>query len=126
MDRDAFQRWLDRYVEAWRTYDAQAIGQLFADDAVYRYHPYDEGDDVVVGRSAIVASWLGDRDDPGSWSAEYEPFAVDGERAVAVGVSRYLAADGSLDREYHNVFLCRFDDAGLCTGFTELFMQTGG
>jgi SnoaL-like domain len=126
MERDAFQRWLDHYVEAWRTYDAEAIGQLFADGAVYRYHPYDEGDDVVVGRSAIVASWLGDRDDPGSWSAEYEPFAVDGERAVAVGVSRYLAADGTLDREYHNAFLCRFDDTGLCTEFTEFFMRTGG
>lgn len=125
MDRDSFQRWLDGYVEAWRTYDAAAIGELFAEDAVYRYHPYDEGDDVVVGRSAIVANWLGDRDDPGTWSAEYEPFAADGDRAVAVGVSRYLAEDGSLDREYHNVFLCRFDDAGLCTEFTEFFMQPG-
>ena len=126
MDRDGFQRWLDRYVEAWRTYDAEAIGQLFADAAVYRYHPYAEGDDVVVGRSAIVANWLGERDDPGAWSAEYEPFAVEGDRAAAVGVSRYLAADGSLDREYHNVFLCRFDDQGVCTEFTEFFMRTGG
>jgi ketosteroid isomerase-like protein len=126
MDREGFQRWLDRYVEAWRTYDADAIGELFAEDAVYRYHPYDEGDEVVAGRSAIVADWLEDRDDPGTWSAEYEPFAVEGERAVAVGVSRYLAADGSLERKYHNVFLCRFDAQGRCTEFTELFMRAGG
>jgi len=33
------QTWLDAYVEAWRTYD----------------------------RDAIVASWLEERDEPGSW-----------------------------------------------------------
>jgi ketosteroid isomerase-like protein len=124
MDRAGFAEWLDRYVEAWRTYDPERIGSLFADDAEYRYHPWDEGSDVAVGRAAIVAAWLEDRDEEtGSWSAEYEPFAVDGERAVAVGVSRYFRPDGSIDREYHNVFLCRFDGDGRCREFTELFMR---
>ena len=69
-------------------------------------------------------SWLEERDEPGSWTAEYRPWAIDGERAVAIGVSRYLAADGeTVEREYHNVFLCRFDDAGRCSEFTELFMR---
>ena len=58
---------------------------LFADDAVYRYHPWDGAGSEVVGREAIIASWLGDRDDPGSWSAEYRPWLVAGDRAVAVG-----------------------------------------
>jgi hypothetical protein len=122
MDRGAFQRWLDAYTEAWRTYDAEAIGDLFSKSAGYRWHPWDEGEEMVVGRQAIVDAWLGDRDDPGSWTAEYEPYAVEGDDAVAVGVSRYLKDDGSLDREYHNVFLCRFDDDGRCREFTELFM----
>ena len=123
MDPATFQRWLDRYIEAWNTYDEAAIAELFSEDARYRYHPWDEGDDVLEGRSAIVASWLGDRDDPGTWSAEYRPWAIDGERAVAVGVSRYFGADGStVEREYHNVFLCRFDDQDRCSEFTELFM----
>jgi hypothetical protein len=124
MDHTAFQRWLDDYVEAWKTYDAEAIGALFSEDVRYRYHPWDEGDDVVDGRSAIVASWLSDRDDPASWTAEYRPWAIDGDRAVAVGVSRYLGADGdTVEREYHNVFLCRFDDEGRCREFTELFLK---
>ena len=126
VDAEGFQRWLDDYIGAWRSYDAQAIRALFTDDAEYRYHPWDEGDEVVVGRNAIAASWLEDRDDPGTWSAEYRPWAVDGDRAVAVGVSRYLAADGSLDREYHNAFLCQFDDEGRCRSFTELFMKRAG
>jgi SnoaL-like domain len=118
-----FQRWLDSYIEAWRTYDDGAIADLFSEHARYRYHPWDEGDEVVEGRAAIVANWLEDRDEPGTWTAEYRPWAIDGDRAVAAGVSRYLAADGvTVEREYHNVFLCRFDDEGLCSEFTELFM----
>jgi SnoaL-like domain len=121
VDEATFQRWLDRYVEAWRTYDAEAIGDLFTEDAEYRYHPWDE---PVVGRSAIVAAWLSDRDEPGSWTADYRPWAIQDERAVAVGISRYLAAGGeTVDREYHNVFLCRFDANGRCAEFTEVFLE---
>ena len=124
VDDAGFQRWLDRYVDAWGTYDASAIGALFAEDAVYRYHPWDEAGSEVVGREAIIASWLGDRDDLGSWSAEYRPWLVATDRAVAVGVSRYYGADReTVEREYHNVFLCSFDAEGRCNEFTEHFMR---
>ena len=89
MDEAGFQRWLDDYVAAWQTYDKEAIGNLFTDDAEYRYHPWDE---PISGRDAIVASWLETPDAAGSWSAEYRPWAIDEDRAVAVGVSRYLDA----------------------------------
>lgn len=124
MEHADVQRWLDAYVDAWRSYDASGIGDLFAEDATYRWHPWDdESGETVDGRDAIVAAWLGDRDEPGSWKAEYRPWAIEGDRAVAIGVSRYLRADGSLDREYHNVFLCRFDADGRCVEFTEYFMR---
>ena len=94
MTRDDVQRWLDAYVEAWRTYDPAAIADLFAEDATYRYRPY--GDDTFVrGRDAIVADWRDSQDAPGSWEAHYEPFAVEGDHAVAVGETRYLEPDGS-------------------------------
>ena len=80
------QSWLDRYVDAWRTYDAQAIGDLFTDDAEYRYHPWDA---PVEGREAIVKDWLDDPDEPGTWDARYAPYVVDGDKAVATGVSEY-------------------------------------
>jgi hypothetical protein len=120
VDETGFQRWLDDYVDAWRSYDREAIERLFSEDAQYRYHPWDE---PVVGRTAIAADWLTDRDEPDSWAAEYHPWALDRDRAVAVGVSRYFAEDGeTVDREYHNVFLCRFDDEDRCREFTELFL----
>jgi hypothetical protein len=62
--RDQVQEWLDAYVAAWRSYDGAAIGDLFAAEATYAYHPYDEPE---RGREAIVASWQHERDAPGSW-----------------------------------------------------------
>jgi ketosteroid isomerase-like protein len=121
VDETRFQRWLDAYVEAWRTYDAAAIGALFSKDVEYRYHPWDE---PVRGREALVEDWLSDRDEPDTWTAEYRPWLVADGNAVAVGVSRYLAADRqSVEREYHNIFLCRFDDEARCAEFTEVFLE---
>ena len=121
MDEAGFERWLGEYVAAWMSYDPNAIGDLFGEDAEYRYRPWDAV--PVKGRSAIVAGWLDERDAPGSWTAEYRPWLVSGDRAVAVGVSRYLGEDGTVDREYHNVFLCRFDSDDRCVEFTEHYLR---
>ena len=87
MTHDDAARWLDAYIEAWRTYDPAQIGSLFADDAEYRYHPWNE---PLRGRDAIVASWTSDQDAPGSWEAAYAPWAVDGNRVVATGTHTEL------------------------------------
>ena len=121
MDRDGFQRWLDRYVDAWRLNDPAAIGDLFTADARYAYDPFEE---AVVGRAAIVASWLDDPDDPNAWQAEYAVLAVDGETCVAHGRTRYLTDDrAAVDREFANLFVCRFDTDGRCREFTEWYMR---
>ena len=120
MDRQAFQGWLDRYVEAWKTYDPEKIGDLFSEDANYRYHPQDEPEH---GRSEIVAAWLDDPDEKGTYDAKYEPLAIDGDVYVAQGWSRYFNADGSTRDEYMNIYVCRFDDDGRCTDFTEYWIQ---
>ncbi len=120
MTHDDVQRWLDRYVEAWRTYDPAIIADLFSADATYRYHPYDE--EPVVGRDAIVADWLESPDAAGSWTAHYEPYIVEGDRAVATGESRYTKPDGSLRDLYYNIWTLRFDAEGRCADFVEYFV----
>lgn len=120
MDRQRAATWLERYARAWRSYDAAEIAALFSQDATYRYHPWDE---PLRGREAIVASWLDEPDAPGTYEGRYEPVVVDGEQAVATGRSRYFGPDGSVDREYHNCFVMRFDAEGRCAEFTEWFMK---
>jgi hypothetical protein len=117
LNHDAVRRWIDAYVEAWRTYDPEAIGNLFDEDATYAYHPYDEGDEVVRGREAIVADWREHRDPPGSWEAAYRPLLVEGERAVVTGTTAY-----SYGRFYWNLWVLRFGADGRCAGFVEWYM----
>ena len=129
MDRTDAQAWLDRYVAAWLSYDADDIASLFTEDVLYRYHPYD---DPIVGREAVVASWLGEansdgastRDAPGTYAAQYVPAAVDGEIVVATGTSSYRERlDGPIVRVYHNCFVMRFDAEGRCQEFTEYYIR---
>lgn len=123
MERQGVQRWLDAYVDAWKSYDRAAIGALFSEDAAYAYHPYDE---PVRGRDAIVASWADEenRDMPGTYGGHYDPIAVEGNVAVASGRSQYFEADGTtLKREFYNLFVMRFDDSGRCAEFREWYME---
>jgi ketosteroid isomerase-like protein len=115
MTDEQLQTWLDAYVDAWRTYDANAIAALFSPDATYAYHPYDEPE---RGRDAIVAGWLGDRDEAGSWEASYSPALIAGDRAIATGETRYARGD-----VFSNLFELQFDAGGRCTRFVEWYMQ---
>jgi SnoaL-like protein len=116
MTREAVQDWLDRYVDAWRTYDAEAIGELFAEHATYAYHPYDA--EPVRGRAAIVDDWRGEPDEPGSWEARYEVALVEGDRAIAKGETRY--ANGTT---FSNLWELRFDGGGRCVDYVEWYME---
>ena len=110
------QRWLDDYIAAWRSYDEAEIRALFAPDASYAYHPYDE---PLQGADAVVASWLEDRDEPGSWEAAYAPALIVDNAAITKGETRYTTT-GDV---FSNLFELEFDDAGRCTRFVEWFLQ---
>jgi hypothetical protein len=123
MTKTDLQSWLDRYILAWRASTPTAVEELFTEDATYRFHPYDEGDAIVVGRDGIVAAWLEDPDDPATWEAAYEAWSLDGDRGVGVGTSRYLATADKPERTYNNCFLMKFADDGRCTEFTEYYVR---
>jgi ketosteroid isomerase-like protein len=129
MDLAAAQDWLDRYVAAWLSYDTDDIADLFTADVVYHYHPYDE---PVIGREAVVGSWLGEgsdtnastRDAPGTYEATYSPIAVDGDIVVATGTSSYRdEAGGPVTQVFENCYLIRFAADGRCQEFTEYYMR---
>ena len=119
MDAYRVEDWLQRYIEAWKSYDRDQIRDLFSEDVSYRYHPYD---DPVVGRDGLVDSWMEEPDAPESWEAHYEPVAVEGDVAVAVGHSSYQREDGSVE-VFDNCFVMRFDEEGRCRSFTEWYVK---
>ncbi len=128
MQREDVDRWLDAYVEAWKTYDRSQVEALFSDDAEYRFHPYDE---PIRGRDAVVSAWLGEggegastRDEPGTYEARYRTVAVDGDVAVATGSTTYLREPGGpVARVYDNCFVMRFGPDGRCRSFTEWYVK---
>jgi ketosteroid isomerase-like protein len=129
MERSEVDRWLEAYVDAWKSYDRDQIAALFSEDVEYRYYPYEE---PVRGRAAVVDSWLGEgdhpgaseRDEPGTYDATYRTIAVDGDVAVAMGSSTYLSEPGgAVVKVYDNCLVMRFDGSGQCREYTEWYMK---
>lgn len=121
MTHDQVQKWLDGYVDGWASSDADAIADLFTEDALYSYRPWENDEVTAKGREAIVSAWLRHEEDPESWDAHYEPFVVEGNKAVAVGWSRYFATDDEPEKTYHNAYLLEFGDDGRCSSFHEFW-----
>ena len=114
MTHEQAQAWLDAYVAAWRSYDRTEIEALFADGVRYAYHPYDE---PLAGPAAVADSWLGDRDEPGTWEASYAPALIAGDTVIAKGETRYT--DGNV---FSNLFEMEFGPDGRCARFTEWYV----
>lgn len=125
-DHVAVREWLDRYEAAWRANDAGTIRALFTEDASYRWHPWETGDDLVRGADAIVAAWLDEPDDPQAWEMRFEVLAVDGDLGVARCQTVYRPTAESPRRAYRNLFLIRLTADGRCRDFTEYYMREPG
>ena len=116
MDRSDVEGWVDRYVEAWSTYDPAQIGALFTDDAAYYTAPFRE---PWRGRDAIVAGWIDRKDDPGDWDFEFDVQAVADGLGFVRGVTRYREPPVA----YSNLWVIRLEADGRCSEFTEWWME---
>jgi uncharacterized protein (TIGR02246 family) len=119
VELEEVQAWVDGYVRAWESNDLGEIGGLFAKDARYFTHPLRE---PWKGRDEIVKKWVEHPDEPESWQAEYMAIAVTGTTGVVRGRTIYLKDDGSIDKEYANIYVIEFDGEGRASEFTEFFM----
>ena len=130
MDRSSVQDWLDRYSAAWELVrrrrrsarSSRPTPTTATTRRTGRRRPSVGADAIVEPTGSTAES----RRRTGTYDSHYEPYAVDGDRAVAVGWSRYYtdATKAKLEREYRNAYLLEFDAEGRCTDFTEFFMET--
>jgi ketosteroid isomerase-like protein len=111
----AVDAWMSRYRHAWETNDPDDIRRLCTEDAEYRDGP---STPPWIGHEAILAGWLGQKDEPGTWSFEYELTAVDGDVAVVRGRTSYPTATEK-SRRYDNLMVVRLDDGGRARMFTD-------
>jgi hypothetical protein len=108
--------WMDAYVEAWSSNDAYDIAALFSPDAVYDPQT---ADGERHGHDEIISWWQGVDDDPDNWDFEWQPLVETEDLAVITGTTRYLEPPAS----YRNLFVIRFDAEGLCSDFTEWYIE---
>jgi uncharacterized protein (TIGR02246 family) len=106
--------WIDGYVRAWNSNDPADIAALFTPDAVYSTEPYRE---PRRGRDAIVRGWLDNRDEPGTTTFTWAPVSITDEIAVVTGTTTYP------DRTFSNLWLIRLTADGVCTEFSEWWME---
>lgn len=113
---ERLDRWMDQYVLAWSTNDAEHIGALFTDDAVYdpqtamgEWHGVDQ----------IVESWqeIGDEED--NWDFEWRPLVETDDIAIVTGRTNYFEPPIS----YRNLFVMRFTPEDKCYDFTEWYIE---
>ena len=111
-----YDTWVRGYMKAWESNDPSDIGTLFTENAEYFTAPWR---DPWHGRQGIVDGWLGRKDEPGTWTFEYEIAIGDEKLGVFKGTTRYQDPDP----DYVNLWLIRLDEAGQCTEFTEYWME---
>ncbi|GAB2457704.1 ketosteroid isomerase-like protein [Conyzicola lurida] len=117
---DEATTWVEAYRDAWLSNDADEVGALFTDDAVYEFRPNDP--EPWRGREAIVAGWLEEPDSPETWKFDFEIRGILGDgTAVVQGVTEYLDERPT----YENLWIIRLDH-GQATHFTEWFMVRKG
>jgi hypothetical protein len=114
--RDEIQTWIEGYLRAWDSNNPEDIGSLFSKDAVYKTGPFD---DPWQGREQIIQGWIERKDDPGSWSFEYDVLGAEGRLGVVRGLTKYKDPD----QVFSNIWLITLNDVGNCTEFNEWKME---
>jgi hypothetical protein len=121
------ERWLAAHDAAWRSADADAIADLFAEHAVYHTGPWDEAwrgqPGPFRGRHRIAAAWLAGGSDGERFSADADILAISGARAVIRRRITYFEADGSIESRWDTCWLLEFGADGRCSEYQEWYVK---
>jgi hypothetical protein len=106
--------WVAGYVAAWQSNDPAEIAALFTELAIYRTSP---DSPPRVGHEAIVAGWIEDIDEPGTWAFDWSILHEHDDLLIVQGRTVYPAA-----KDYLNLWIIRLAEDGRATEFTEWYM----
>ncbi len=88
MEADAFARaWAEAWARAWRTHDAELVGSLYADDAVFRSQPFRPPHVGTEGAAGYAVWAFEDEREAEVWFADPYVVGDDGAAVEYWGVS---------------------------------------
>jgi len=111
ISKEQVTTWVDGYLRAWRTNEADDVAAIFSEDATYYARPQQE---PWRGRQQIVQEWLSRKDYQVNWTFEWSLVAIEDDRAVIEGIAVYAQAG-----TFANVWVITLDNDGKCTEFRE-------
>jgi len=114
-----YSDWLERYRRAWIDRDADAAGQLFADDAIDREQPFQ---DAVAGRAAIEDYWTRVTASQTKVELRYGRAVVDGHRVAVEWWANLETTGGPITLA--GEFLLVFAGSGKCRELREYWLLT--
>jgi hypothetical protein len=113
---ERLDEWMDLYVAAWSSNEAEDIAALFSPEAVYDPQT---ADGELHGREEIVDWWQDIDDHPDNWDFEWVLLVETDDLAVVTATTRYFDPPAS----YRNLFVIKFDANDLCHDFTEWYIE---
>ena len=103
--REAARRWAEVWERGWREHDAAAISALYAEDAVWRQHPFRDPEPGYLARVFAEEE---------SVQCRFAAPLVDGDQAAVAWTAQTRLQDGGTE-DLAGVSLLRFRADGLVT-----------
>lgn len=116
MDRQDVVTWVNGYIKAWYSNVPDDIGRLFARNGRHFTEPFRE---PWHGREEIIAEWLAHKDEPGTFTFDYQVLGVSDNTGFVRCWTRYLEPPA----EYSNLWVIRLNEQGECEEFIEWWMK---
>jgi hypothetical protein len=114
---DDFKKWLDAYGAAWQDGDAQAVFELFTENAEYRETPFD---DPMLGLKAIHQYWSeGAGESQKEVHFSYQALAVVDDAGLARWQATFVRIPSGNYVELDGFFMAEFAENGKCFMFRE-------
>jgi hypothetical protein len=107
------QNWLDGYIRAWRSKDAEDIRAIFTDDAEYFFHP--DEPDPAKGIDAIIAMW---GDEPAEPQFDLRVLIEDDRLGIVTGWVDYPGL-----KSFSNLWEVWFAHDGRAERFVEWYVK---
>ena len=109
-DVEVVAAWVEGYLHAWQTNDAEDIAALFSETAEYHETPNTTD---WIGRAEIIEGWQSRWDwQQGGWEFDWRVTKARDQKAEVAGVGRYAGVG-----DFNNVWSITFDADNLCSSF---------
>jgi hypothetical protein len=121
---EPFTLWLERFSDAWRLGDPDAVDDLFAPGATYQDSPFSA---PLDGVDAIRAYWReGGRHSRRDVEFAAEALAARGDTGVAHWRAEFTSEPLGHRVELDGILVATIDAAGRCTSFREWWHRLEG